>query len=154
MSIVAASREAQREAELARLSKAERKEVERMEADAAAAAPQGEAMFRVKSLIGRDAGQEIRLPYHAASNALQSGFATRIPGEIYPPDFPGAPKVMTTESTDGAPAITPEAAAEEVSGTVADATEHVAAAETIEALDAIEGAEKDGKDRKGVLDAI
>lgn len=127
-----------------------REETDRIAAEAAAEQPKGEDVIKVKSLIGPDVGHAIRLPYSAAQNAVMSGTAERIPGEFYPPAFPGAPAVMATEGA----VLTPEAAAEDVAGTVADAQGRIAAADTIEALDALEQAEKDGKGRKGVLEAV
>lgn len=105
--------------------------------------------MQVRSLIGPTKGNDIKLPYTAAQNAVASGFAARAEGVTYPNDFPGAPQVMSTTGK-----LATDVAAEDVSGTVAQAQERVAAVADIEALDALEAAEKAAKNRKGVLEAV
>ncbi|MBA2628005.1 MAG: hypothetical protein H0U85_08330 [Gemmatimonadales bacterium] len=51
--------------------------------------PPEEGTVRVRTLVGRNAGAVVDMPYSAAQNAVMSGTAERVEGEFYAADFPG-----------------------------------------------------------------
>lgn len=91
--------------------------------------------MKVRILSGSQTGAVVEMSQPEAESAIGTGF--------------GEPYVETPE-----PVVPPRLAQKLEDGNVAEAAEVVAKAKTAEQLDVLEKTEVEGKNRKGVLDAI